>query len=319
MEFLSQLPSNNIVMSELTIRLLVILSVILLERWVVINGSYHPGTLWRFLALKLSLKTRKRSAKQQHLSGSLSTLMLLFCAVVIGYAILSLAIYPWFFSALFLLLAINSSAILISCKHIYQSLNGDKKNLAREQLRSLCIRDTHTLSTMGISKACIEGAIQQYSKKYFIPILIYLIFGPMALITYALLNSLAQYWNPKQQRYRFFGQFPQHIINVITLPFHCLLSLNIAALYGFKHVSLKRNNWHKFGAGALLTTTANTMNRELGGAVMYDNIKIKRPKLGPSHHPDNDDIKHAYRLIKKLRQSTLLIILLCLAFSLFTP
>ena len=57
------------------------------------------------------------------------------------------------------------------------------------------------------------------------------------------------------------------------------------------------------------------MNRELGGAVMYDGIKIRRPKLGTSHHPDIADLPHLYRLLKKLRQSILIVVFITFLFS----
>lgn len=315
MDFLSQLSASNVELSDLTLRLLVVLIVVLIERRFAIDASYHPGTLWRFIALKLAKKTAKNSPKQQRLSGAISTVMLLFIGIVIVYTILVFAIYPWFFDAIFLLLAINSYSILRHCKSVYQSLKHNKKNLAKEQLTSLCVRDTQSLSTMGIVKATIEGAVQQFSLNYLIPITLYLLTGSIGLIIYGLLNALGRYWNPKQKAWRHFGKFPQYLMGLISLPFHCLQALLIAFLFGFKHLSIKRNSWHRFGTGALLATTANAMNRELGGAVMYDGIKIRRRKLGTRYHPDIADLPHLYRLLMKLRQSILIVVFITFLFS----
>lgn len=198
---------------------------------------------------------------------------------------------------------------------MYRSLSLGKKNLAREQLNKVCIRDTHSLSIMGIVKSNIEGAIQHFSLSYFTPMMVYIIAGPYFLTIYALTNALAHYWNPKKQQYRFFGRLVSRIIGVVSLPFHCLLALLIAIIYGFKHLSIKRNTWHRFGTGVLLTTTANAMNRELGGAVMYDGIKIRRVTLGAQHHPQISDLKDLIRLIKRLQQSVLVIITISTLFS----
>lgn len=310
MEQWSNLLTNGNELSLLTIRLLVVLFVIILERNISISASYHPGSLWQFLAIKLANKTVKRAPKQQYLSGIISSVILLSITLIIVYSILSFALYPWFFEAIFLLLALNANTLLKNCHHIYRSLSLGKKNLAREQLNKICIRDTHSLSIMGVVKGNMEGAIQHFSLSYFTPIMIYIIGGPYLLTFYALTNALAQYWNPKKQQYRFFGRFVSRVIGVISLPFHCLLAFLIAAIYGLQHLSIKRNAWHKFGSGVLLATTANAMNRELGGAVMYDGIKIRRATLGSIHPPQISDLKDLIRLIKRLRQSILAIIII---------
>lgn len=316
MDLLPQFSANDIALSELSVRLLIVLSVMLIEQKFAVDASYHPGTLWRHMALIFSKKTGKGSKSQQRLAGVIASLIMLFMGLSITIAILYFATYTWFFEFIFLLLAINSKSLLTHCRRIYHSLRHDKKNLAREQLNQICIRDTHALSSMGIVKGTIEGAVQKFSLHYVTPILIYLLFGPIALVGYSLVYSLSQYWNPKQQKFREFGLLPSQLMAVISLVFHCLSAFLIGLLFGIKHLSLKRNSWHRYGAGALLTTTANAMNRELGGAVMYDKLKIRRPKLGTDIHPENSDLVDLVRLIKKLRQTLLLLIVLLTVFSL---
>lgn len=319
MEQWSNLLSNDIEISALTTRLLVLIFVLAIEHILTISASYHPGSLWKFLAIKLAHKSKHRPPKQQYISGVISTIILLSFSLLITYAILLFATYPWFFELIFLLLAVTSTPLLKNCTVIYASLLKDKKSLAREQLNNVCIRDTKALSIMGIVKGNIEGTIQQFSLHYFTPILMYLLGGIYALMFYGLTISLAQYWSPKQTKYRSFGRFPNAIKDVITIPFNILLAVLIAILFGFKHLSIKRNSWHRFGAGVLLATTANAMHRELGGAVMYDGIKIRRPKLGTQMPPELNDIKDLSRLIKRLRQSIIMTIAFSTLFVLFLP
>jgi len=307
MESWSNLLSSDIQISELTIRLLVLTFVLSLEHFLTITPSYHPGSLWKFIAIKLANKSKHRQSQQQYISGIISTIILLSFALLITYAIISFATYPWFFEIIFLLLAVNSTPLLKICNNIYFSLYKGKKSLAREQLNTVCIRDTQTLSVMGIVKGTIEGTIQQFSLRYFTPIFIYLVGGVYALTFYGLIVSLAQYWSPKQKNYRSFGRFSNGIKDVMTIPFNVLLAVLVAILFGFKHLSVKLNSWHRFGTGVLLATTAFAMHRELGGAVMYDGIKIRRPKLGSNTAPVINDIKDLSRLIKRLRQSIMVI------------
>lgn len=319
MEHWPNLLSNDVELSTLTGRLLILLFVISLEHILLINASYHPGSLWKFIAIKLARKSKLRPPKQQQISGMLGTITLLTFSLIITYAILSFATSPWFFEAIFLLLVIKSTPLIKNCKTIYIQLNKGKKSLAREQLSDVCIRDTQSLSTMGVIKSCIEGTIQQFSLHYFIPIIVYLVGGAYFLVFYGLTISLAQYWNPKTKYYRFFGKAVNAIKDIITLPFHCLLAVLIAVLFGFKHLSLKRNSWHRFGTGALLATTARAMNRELGGAVIYDDIKKRRPKIGTTIKPTLNDLKDLSRLIKRLRQSIVLLIAMFTLTTLLLP
>lgn len=316
MESWSGIVSSDVEVSTFTLRLLILLFVITVEHFVSIRASYHPGSLLKFLAIKLASKSKHRLPKQQKISGMLSTIMLLSFSLLITYAILTFATYPWFFEAIFLLLALNSTAIIKSTKGIYNSLNKDKKSLAREQLHFLCVRDTKLLSTMGVVKGTIEGAIQRFSIHYFSPIIIYLIGGVYCLVFYSLVTSLALYWNPKQKKFRYFGRPVNKIKDFITLPLHCLLTVLISVLFGFKYLSMKRNSWHRFGSGALLTTTANAMHRELGGTVMYNDIKVRRPKLSSNPAPITKDLKDLSRLLTRLRQSIVLIVSITTLFAL---
>lgn len=316
MDLLPQFSATDIALSELSIRLLIVLSVMLVEQKFAVDASYHPGTLWRHMALIFSKKTGKGSKSQQRLAGVIAFFIMLIIGMSITIAILYFATYTWFFEFIFLLLAINSKSLLTHCRRIYHSLRHDKKNLAKEQLHQLCIRDTHALSSMGVVKGTIEGAIQKFSLHYVTPVIIYILLGSIALVSYGLIYTLSQYWNPKKQKFREFGLLPSQLIAMIALVFHSFTALLVGLLFGIKHLSLKRNSWHRYGAGALLTTTANAMNRELGGAVMYDKLKIRRPKLGSHIHPEDSDLIDLVRLIKKLRQTLLLLIALLAVFSL---
>jgi len=66
MEQWSNLFTDTNEFPDVTIRLLVLLFVLLVESKVSISASYHPGSLWRFLAINIAKKTARNSPKQQH-------------------------------------------------------------------------------------------------------------------------------------------------------------------------------------------------------------------------------------------------------------
>jgi len=288
----------------------------LIERYVSISDAYHPATLFRFIAQQLAIKVNKRGPKQQAISGMLSGVILFSLTIALVVIIINVATFGWFFEALFLLVAFRLRVLIIQCNKIQQSLVKQHKTLAREQLTLLCIRDTNALSTMGIVKAAIESLIQRSTQSYFNIIIYYAVFGIYIALSVAVINALANYWNPKKQTFRHFGRLFSDLAKTINVPIQYLITLLTALLFSTKHLSLKRNQWHNAAMGALLTTTANTLKRQLGGAVMYDNVKIRRPKLGPDQLPATDDLSYIVTVVEKLRHSIFVILLLSVTTSL---
>lgn len=307
-----QTSLEQFVLSDFSLRLTLLLVVIVIERYFHIPPSYHPGTLLRHLTLSIASKVNKRGQHQQTIAGIISTVLVLSLVLGACFSILYFAMLPMFFEALFLLLMLNARQLLECAYSIKTSLDNNKKNLAREQLNQLCIRDSDTLSTMGVIKATIEGIIQRVSQNYFNIIIYYAVFGIYSACIVAIFNTLAHTWNPKKQKFRHFGQFSSNIAKVLNTPIQIILCLLLALLYGFKHLALRHIKWHRYGAGALLTTSANVLKRELGGAVMYDNIKIRRAKLGSDTLPQINDIKHTHYIISQLQHSMNAVLVLTL-------
>lgn len=307
---------EQFVITDLTIRLVVLLVVIIIERHFSLNEAYHPATLYRYIAHRLAKKVNKRSPRQQIISSMLSGGIMFALPLALVIIVLSIANIPWFFEAFFLLLALHCRPLFSTCTQLIVSLGNQRKNLAREQLSALCIRDTNTLSVMGITKAAIESVVQRSIQNYFSIIIYYAIFGIYAAVTAAAINALAKYWNPKQQTYRYFGQLFSTLAKWLNLPIMYLMTLNLGLLFGIKYITFSYYGWHNKSAGALLTTTANILKRELGGAVIYDGTKIRRPKLGPNTSPQIDDIGHIVTILQKLQISTLIVITFSLATNL---
>ncbi|MDP2560966.1 cobalamin biosynthesis protein [Psychrobium sp. 1_MG-2023] len=295
-------------LTDLSIRLIILLGVMLLERFITLSASVHPATLFRYIAENLAAKVNRRNPVHQKLSGGISTLLLVSINLSIAGSILYFARYPWFFEALFLFLILSSRPLLSAAKKIEQSLDQQHKVLAREQLTTLCIRDCNNLSTMGIVKASIEGLSQRLVQSYFSLILIYAVVGIYPTLICATIGALARYWNPKKTLYRHFGKVSTALATIIHLPALLLTSLHLALLYGFSNLKQGLSQaklWHRYGNGLLLATLAFALKRQLGGAVCYDKIKIKRDKLGNNTPPQLADINHAIRACKQLRNSYL--------------
>ncbi|NRA60219.1 MAG: cobalamin biosynthesis protein [Psychrobium sp.] len=312
--------SQQLILSDFSLRLLTLLIVLIIERYVSLPASYHPATLFRYLAMQLAKKVNQRTAPQQIGAGALAMTLLLTLSLGACATLLYFASSAWFFEGVILFFALSSRQLISQCGLIITSLTRQHKVLAREQLALLCVRDHQTLSTMGIVKACIEGLLQRLAQTYFNVIFAYILLGIYGLVMSVCISSLAQCWNPKKIKYRHFGKLTSSLSALINLPNHLLLCLNIALLYGFKHLNKQTftdaKQWHRFGNGLLLSTTANALQRQLGGAVIYDQIKIKRPSLGYSQTPNLDDLVHVKRMCLQLRHSYLAFVVITLLSSL---
>jgi len=316
----SLFSQQKIVLSDFSVRALQLLTVLLLDKFITLPSSYHPALLFKYLAGQLTHKVNRRSVSHQKMAGTI--LLILLVALVLGvtWALMSFAVASWFYEIILLWLMISSRPLFNKTSAIERSLARGHKLLAREQLQNICLRDTSSLSNVGIVKATIEALPQRLAIAYFNPIVIYACVGIYPTIAAVTVTALAQHWNPKLSNFRHFGRAASYLSQLICLPCHSLMSLNIVLLFGTVNAlnqSVKlAKQWHRFGNGLLLSTTALVLNCQLGGAVIYQNIKIRRPTLGCSEQPNINNIANIIRICQQLANSWLLILIAVLLTSL---
>lgn len=315
---------EQVALNDFSIRALQLLTVLVLDlvlgKFITLSGAYHPALLFKYLTQQLAKKVNRRSARHQSIAGQLSLLLLLSLALGLSWLILSFAATPWFYELVLLWLIISGSSKFRQATTIRHSLSQGHKILAREQLQLLCIRETASLSALGIVKATIEALPQRLVLSYFNPILIFACLGIYPTILAATLGGIAQCWNPKLAQYRHFGRAAMRLNNIGSFVAKFLFSINIFLLFSTrispKKIILQARQWHSLGNGLLLSTLAGLLNRSLGGAVKYQNIKIRLPSLGEAPQPTIENIDDTYRICQQASYSWILLLLLALATSL---
>ena len=138
----------------------ILLLVILIERLAPIPSSYHPATVFRFVAEKMAKRVNpkeERPAFQRRLSGLLGMLTLLLPGIIILIGLLSLAEYPVFFEGMLLYFSLSWSGLKKDSRKAAAALNKGHKSLARDLLSPWLFRKTSNLSEFGICKAALEG------------------------------------------------------------------------------------------------------------------------------------------------------------------
>lgn len=281
----------------------VLLVTVLIERLWAWPDRYHPLGFIRLLAKRMASKVNPKdnSAVQQKISGTLAPAVLLLPTIVILILFIQLAEFPLFFDSLLLLIALQFKSVLDRAKRIGNALAHNKKVLSRDILQSLCLRETHQLSSVGISKACIETLLLRYCYQYIAVMFWFLVSGGVAALSYRLIYEFSQHWNSKLPRYRYFG-FP--IAKLAALLYWLPARLMIIALMLSENIStsikaLRQRSGNRNTHTTILAASAGALQMQLSGPVMYQGQKYRHAKLGNSRLPVPQDIKRTLNALDK--------------------
>jgi adenosylcobinamide-phosphate synthase len=266
---------------------LILFCVIILERIVPATTQYSPLLFFKALSVGISSKvhphSRQSQPSQQKLAGSLAILILTLPFVFLLYSMMAVVEFPLIFDGLILWMCLTWSATKKSAKSMAKAIKKGNKSLAKARLSPLVLRDTNTLSPMGMYKSAIEMVILRSSKEYFAVIFYYLCFGSQFILLYRLLGLLNQCWNPKISHYRHFGQTNATLCYLLEWLPARLMALTIMSLNNFK-LSFKlmtgAKTWGNDSSLFLLAGTAGGLKVSLGGPVIYNKVKLRRPVIG---------------------------------------
>jgi adenosylcobinamide-phosphate synthase len=184
---------------------------IAIERIVAIAPSIDPLTFFRFVCERMAQRVLKAHYKgqQAYISGGLALIVLIGPVVIISYLIREFASYQWLIDILLLWVLLQYNQHVKSITKSTQALTQNKKQLAKSLLQPSVLRQTDSLSAMGIAKASIECLFLRYNHQYCTVIFWYLIAGPIAALVYRLCYEANQIWSPKLSGFAVFGKCAQ--------------------------------------------------------------------------------------------------------------
>lgn len=293
--------------------LIIVTLVVAIERFIPWPVHYHPLTLFRLIATNLARKvnpSKPRSALQRRISGTLAVIVLLMPMLIIVAISLFIAQYPLFFDAFMLLIAIQFQPVVKHYQKVAKAIKGQQKSLARQYLNQIVLRDTASLSPMGMGKAAIESLTLRFLFQQFSIILWYLLAGGLAALTIRLFYELSQCWNIKLRINREFGQPIASLCNTLffipTFLFWILFALLSGVLSTLRAIKqrparLVFNQYSKL-------IIAGAMQYQLGGPAFYDAKKVRYPKLGAFREVRFGDMARTSMAINQ----TLIALLVCI-------
>jgi adenosylcobinamide-phosphate synthase len=272
--------------------MLIVCAALAIEKLIPISSSIDPLSFFRFVCQRMASKVlgQQCSSKQLMTSGSLALLLLVLPLLIVAYLVLQFASYQWLLDILLLWLLIQFTGNIKIVTRGIDALQTDKKQLAKELLQQTSLRNTQSLSSLGLAKASLEAIFLRYHHQQFTTILCYLLLGPIAALCYRLCYEANQVWNIKLKEFHYFGR----LTNIITQMFQLIPSLVMsisfvlisspkALILHLKQKPLIKSIKQAIGLlgnqSLLLQTLSSALNVNTGGPVMYGTTKKQRTRF----------------------------------------
>lgn len=278
--------------------------------------SYHPLTFFRFFAQKLAQKVNPdphRSIAQLRLSGSLALLLAVLPFLALLYTGNWLMAWPELYQLLLLYLCLDFAPVRQRIIRLQQALSAQQLTLARDLASRVLLRQTRSLSSLGLSKAGIESLWLHFAQIWLNTLFWYLIGGIWLAITVRLLLILQQEWSTKLSHNHHFGAPVSLLARYLLWPGYWLSFLLVCirlrcrdAFRQLQRAPVKTFDWAQ---SACLASACAGLGCRLGGPAIYEAAtKTVRDKLA-ANYPEPDQ---RYLLLALDAQQKLLHLLLLL-------
>jgi len=282
-----------------------------------------PDWLWRRLphpvvwigkgisALDRGLNGPDRSARQRRLGGLLTLLILVFGALLAGFAIQALAQRLPFGEALTVLVA----AVLLAQNSLYRhvaavrnGLRSDGLDGGRRAVAMIVGRDPKQLDEAGVSRAAIESCAENFSDGVVAPVVWFALLGLPGLIAYKAVNTADSMIGHKNEKFADFGWASARFDDLINLPASRLAGLLIAFAAPLARGSIGRSlatiradaGKHRSpNAGWPEAAMAGALDLALAGPRVYPGYTVEDPYLNERGRKDAsaEDISRALQVL----------------------
>ncbi|MDX2367416.1 MAG: cobalamin biosynthesis protein [Colwellia sp.] len=299
-------------LSSFSYQLLILLVVIGCKATVSHFTHHEPLRFFQFYCQKLSDKVNKpqNSPQQQTIAGLISVLVTLLPISIILYLFEAFIEVNVLWQALLLYIAIGSFGLAHINKTIAQALVAKQNYFAKQTLKPWVLRETESLSSLGLSKSSIEMQLLRTLQQGYAVAIIFLIGGPLAAISYRLLLEMHYCWNTKLASYKYFGLYSKRLINLLQwLPVRIFSLLLLFTSIGNNFVlfwRLSKQHFFQLDNNIALLLSALNLEIKLGGVALYDDKNQGKQKLRKvsfndlARQPQITDIIHASNKIKSI-------------------
>ena len=312
----------------------IVWAALLIEKLVPISSSVDPLLFFKFLCQRMATKVLhpRYSSRQLTTSGSLALLVLVLPLLIIFYFVYQFASYQWLLDLLLLWILLQFTHRKKTVYKGISALQDGKNKLAKDLIQQEVLRNTQSLSSLGLAKASLESIFLRYHHQQFTTIICYLLLGPIAALCYRLCYEANQVWNIKLSKFHYFGQLTNKVTQLFQIVPSVIMSFSFVFLSSPRDLishckqkqllpELKQALCLKGNLGLLLQTLSSAVNINTGGPVMYNNEKVQRTRYtfdikviddanetARSKEPTNDSVKTLISLVNRHLIVSLLVI-----------
>lgn len=182
-------------------------------------SRFHPlvgfGRYVNLIQQALNCSTTERG---QLISGSIAALLAItpFVGLIIIVQHSMPVIINVVIDAALLYLCIGWASLQQHARAIFDELQVNQVELAREQLSRIVSRDTQQLDSMQISQASVESVLENSLDALFATIFWFMVAGAEGAVLHRLVNTLDAMWGYKTSQYLFFGRFAARLDDVLN-------------------------------------------------------------------------------------------------------
>jgi len=265
-------------------------------------NRFHPVCLMGWWASRIEARYRAR------LGNGFAVGMLAALSVAVPFA--AIVVFALWFAeqfggsmaavvgaALVLYICFAPKGLALHARQVSDALKGNDPEQARECLSLMVGRDTSTLDTQGIVKACVESVAENITDGVVSPIFWTAIGAAVggfcgaaaAVAFYRSVNTLDSMWGKRNDRYRRFGTFAARlddVLNFVPARF-CWLAVSFAAaLFRLRfgkalRIGLRDRGNHESPNSAWTEATfAGALGIQLGGHAVYEGQTVAHPVIG---------------------------------------
>lgn len=296
-ELFKQLPDTAISIS-------ILLMVATIKTVVSRTSSSNNQSIFSLYCLQLASKVNKSHHSDNHkkIAGFIATTITYIPIVVILVLFGEFVAINWLWSALLLYVSLGPNNLNQIGNRVANSLAQQNTNQAKALLKPHVLRDVNTLSPIGICKTTIEMLILKKLQYQFIVGFYFIVFGPIAAISYRLFLEMHYQWNTKQPQFASFGKFSAFVTNLFQwLPSRLFLLVTILTTLNQQvglFYRLVKAGFFSLSNTIVIHYFSYSLATKLGGVAMYDQVKLRRVNLNNDAH--QPEIKHITNTIKQL-------------------
>jgi len=317
---------TEISLSTFSYNLLVLLTVIASKALVSHFIHHEPLRVFQLYCDKLSNKVNKstNSQQQQTIAGLIAILVTLTPIVIILWLFESFIAVDFLWQFLLLYIAIGSFGLKKINENIAKALIAKQNYAAKQTLTPWVLRETEPLSSLGLSKTCIEMLLLRTLQQGYTVAFIFMLAGPLAAIGFRLLLEMHYCWNTKLLKFNQFGFYSKYFVNLMQwLPVRVFSLLLLFISIGKNFVlfwRLSKGHFFQLDNNIAILLFALNLEIKLGGVAIYNDGEQGKNKLRKTNfndlarQPQITDIIHANNKVNTIIWFSLLLVI-CIAIS----